>query len=88
MEIVFTDIVAVLSFPAGLLSGYLLFGFHDLIENSALPEILGGGSGVYWIYAVSAWSLFLILGYLQWFLILPYAARKLLRFWERRRLGT
>lgn len=75
--------VLTLSFPASLLAGYLILFLPGLIESFALHELIGGGG--YGSYVMLDWFLFLVFGYLQWFLILPYAARKLLQFLERRR---
>lgn len=66
--------IALISFPAGLIAApmtSLIFDFPVAIEGMPFPP-------PWWIYGLLA----LILGYLQWFVLLPIVARRLTA-WHR-----
>jgi hypothetical protein len=76
--IIFIAPLIVLTFPAGLL-GEMAFG--ALYEHFGARW--GWGSGVTtlanWSYLAVIWSLVVACGYIQWFVFLPWVARR----WDR-----
>jgi hypothetical protein len=68
----------VLTFPAGII-GYMAFGvLYDHFGTTWGWD--GASSGIaHWSYLGVCWSLIVACGYIQWFALLPWAARR----WDR-----
>jgi hypothetical protein len=74
MDIAFTYFMFFLSAPAGFAVGYL-FGFASIFIS--LPSGL--------VYALVTWPLFVVLGYLQWFVFTPWLYRTAKRWLNEKR---
>lgn len=70
-DIAFTYFMLYLTFPVGYLlaaiAGFVLFSLHD-----AYGIVAPGG----FIPNLVAWVLFVVVGYLQWFVLLPWLVRR------------
>jgi hypothetical protein len=82
--IIFILPLMLLTFPAGLL-GYAAFGLLYAVAGKSLGWDKSVNSMASITYFSATWLLMVGTGYIQWFVILPWAARKWDRLAERAR---
>jgi len=69
----------ILSFPSGLLIPYLFVGFGYLLLLFGMKPEATSGYYEALVFPVIWWFSFLVVGYLQWFKLVPHLVIKFLR---------
>lgn len=67
-EIIFIYLILTLSFPIGFLGVIFLIGLSQIFSLEELGP---------YISTLITWLLFMVLGYIQWFMLLPYIVKRI-----------